>query len=59
MVYHIWFKKWIRQIKGKEDIEINRVQSFYPIYDDNEISKINSNYEKVELSEKLNAFVKK
>lgn len=59
VVYHLWFKKWVKQIKGKADVEINRIQSFYPIYDENTISQINSDYEKVELSEKLKAFVKK
>lgn len=59
VVYHLWFKKWLKQIKGKSDVEINRIQSFYPIYDESVISEINSDYEKVELSEKLKAFIKK
>jgi hypothetical protein len=58
VIYHLWLQKKIKQVKGKENVNFNRVQSFYPIYNENKIIQIQSEYNKVELGEKLKVFVK-
>lgn len=59
VVYHLWIQKKIKQVKGKGNVSFNRIQSFYPIYDKDKISAIESDYEKVELNENLKVYIEK
>lgn len=59
VVYHLWIQKRVKQVKGKGNITINRVQSFYPIYDEGKLKEIQLQYDKITLNDKLNVFIKK
>lgn len=59
VVYQLWIQKRIKQIKGKGNVEFNRIQSFYPIYEQGKLSEINTNYDKTKINDKLELYVKK
>lgn len=56
VIYQLWIQERTKQIKGQGNVKFNRIQSFYPIYDDEKINSINTNYEKVEISVLLKLF---
>ncbi len=59
VVFHLWIQKRNKQVKGKGNVSFNRIQSFYPIYEEKKIKQIQSEFVKIELNEKLKVFVKK
>lgn len=59
VVYHLWIQKRIKQVKGQGNVSFNRIQSFYPIYDEEKIKEIETNYEKVGLNENLKVYIEK
>lgn len=56
--YQIWIQKRFKQVKGKGNVEIFRVQTFYPIYSEEEIIKIENEYEKIKADDELFLFSK-
>ena len=58
VVYHLWIQKRIKQVKDKGNVSFNRIQSFYPIYGKEKLTKIQSEYEIVELTTDLKVFIK-
>ncbi|AZJ36443.1 hypothetical protein D6T69_13295 [Tenacibaculum singaporense] len=59
VVYQIWVQTRIKQVKGEGNVNFKRVQSFYPIYDKEKLKEINSNYELIKISDKLEVYIKK
>ena len=51
--YQIWIQKRFKQVKGQGNVEIFRIQTFYPIYSEIEIKKIESEYEKTKADDEL------
>ncbi len=58
VTYQLWVQKRFKQVKGKGNVEINRIQSFYPIYDPIKIKTINDNYQKMEIENNLYIYYK-
>ena len=59
VVYQLWIQKRTKQVKGKGNVVFNRIQSFYPIYDQEKLSEINTNYDKTKINDKLELYLKK
>ncbi|WP_067148994.1 hypothetical protein [Pseudotamlana agarivorans] len=59
VVYQLWIQKRTKQLKGKGNVSFNRIQSFYPIYNEEKINEIRTDYETVELYENLKVFIEK
>jgi len=57
--YLIWVNKRKKQVKGKGNIEFNRLETFYPVVELKDINDLNSNYELKGIKENLSIYVKK
>lgn len=58
VIYQLWIQKRTKQIKGEGNVIFNRIQSFYPIYNEEKITSINSDYKKSKINESLELFYK-
>lgn len=59
VIYKLWIQKRFKQVKGKGNIKIFRIQTFYPIYSETDLKDISENYNETEISENLSVFVNK
>ncbi len=57
--YAIWINKRTKQEKGKGNIEYNRLETFYPIEDKEEIKKISDNFNYHQINDDIGVYVKK
>lgn len=53
VIYHLWVQKRFKQVKEKGNVQINRIQSFYPIYDAEQKQNLNDNYNKILIEKNL------
>ena len=58
VTYHLWVQKRFKQVKGKGNVEIYRIQSFYPIYDASQLKIISQDYDKILVEDKLYVYRK-
>ncbi len=58
-IYRIWIKKRKKHVKGKGEIEIHRLETFYPIEDEVELKDLSDNYKLVSIDEELKIYKKK
>lgn len=56
--YQVWVKERIKQIKGKGNVKFNRLETFYPVKEPKELSKINSEYELKKINDDLSVYIK-
>src|SRR5690606_39957703 len=59
VTYRVWINKRKKQKKGIGQIEILRIDTFYPIEDQTELVDLNNNYELKDIDSDLKVFVKK
>ncbi|AUC15427.1 hypothetical protein BTO06_09870 [Tenacibaculum sp. SZ-18] len=57
--YQIWVNKRIKQIKGKGNVEFNRLETFYPLKDQQELTKLSTNYDLHKINDDLYVYKKK
>lgn len=57
--YLVWINKRTKQIKGRGNVEFNRLETFYPITDSNELQELKTNYDLGKVTEDLEVYVKK
>ncbi|AZB10855.1 hypothetical protein EG344_19430 [Chryseobacterium sp. G0162] len=53
ITYQLWVQKRYKQIKGKGNVQINRIQSFYPIYDTAQLTKIKNDLQRIKIEHNL------
>tara|TARA_R110002095_G_scaffold165593_1_gene143784 strand:+ start:119 stop:1114 length:996 start_codon:yes stop_codon:yes gene_type:complete len=59
VTYRVWINKRKKQIKGVGQIEVWRIDTFYPIEEQTELDDLNNNYDLMDIEPNLKAFVKK
>lgn len=59
VVYKLWIQERFKQVKGKGNVKIFRIQTFYPIYSENDLKEISEIYTEIGLKDNLSVFVKK
>lgn len=57
--YAVWINERIKQIKGKGNIQYNRLETFYPIEQKEEINKLATNYDCHQISDEVGVYTKK
>lgn len=57
--YAIWIDKKTKQEKGKGNIEYNRLETFYPIKNKEELEKLNEKYNYHQINNDIGVYVKK
>ena len=57
--YQIWINERDKQIKGKGNVKYNRLETFYPITDTSELSKLNSDFALTKINDDLSVYIKK
>ena len=58
-IYRIWIKKRQKHVKGKSEVEFHRLETFYPIEDDGELTDLSDNYKLMPIDGELNVYKKK
>lgn len=59
IIYKLWIQKRFKQVKGMGNVQIYRIQTFYPIYSEGEINNLKENYNEIAINEDLNVFINK
>ena len=59
VIYKLWIQKRFKQVKGEGNVEIFRIQTFYPIYSETELKEISENCTEYKISENLKVFINK
>ncbi|MBC7410118.1 MAG: hypothetical protein H7339_17170 [Arcicella sp.] len=60
IIYHLWIQKRYKQVKGHAgNIQIFRVQTFYPIHSEAEIQNVTEKFEEIAVAEELSVFISK
>ncbi len=59
MDYFMWVNKRFKSIKGKGNVEYNRVETFYPIIEKTEKVQLNLEYDCRKINNELSVYVKK
>jgi hypothetical protein len=59
IVYQLYIQKKWESRKGKGNVQIFRVQTFYPIYSKSKINSIVANYNEIELNQELSVYIPK
>ncbi|EKT4509821.1 hypothetical protein [Flavobacterium psychrophilum] len=59
VVYKLWIQERFKQVKGKGNVKIFRIQTFYPIYSETDLKEISEMYTEIDLKENMTVFVKK
>lgn len=57
--YAIWINKRIKQEKGKGNVEFNRLETFYPIKDKEELDKLKQSHNYHQINDDIGVYVKK
>ncbi len=57
--YQVWINERDKQIKGKGNVKYNRLETFYPIEEPSELSKINTDFDLTKINEDLSIYIKK
>lgn len=57
--YAIWISKRIKQEKGKGNVEFNRLETFYPIKNKEELDKLKQSYDYHQINDDIGVYVKK
>jgi hypothetical protein len=57
--YAIWINKRMKQEKGKGNVEYNRLETFYPIKNKEELEKLNDEYDYRQINNDIGVYVKK
>lgn len=57
--YAIWINKRMKQEKGKGNIEFNRLETFYPIKNKEELNRLNNEYDYHQINNDIGIYVKK
>ncbi len=57
VVYKLWIQKRFKQVKGKGNVQIYRVQTFYPVYLEEEINNLKDNYNEISIDDELTVFI--
>lgn len=56
VIYKLYVQKRYKQVKGQGNVEIFRVQTFYPIYSEIEIKRIEESFNEISINEDLSFF---
>ncbi|GAF05967.1 hypothetical protein [Saccharicrinis fermentans] len=56
--YLIWTKKKVKHVKGKGEVEYNRLETFYPVERQIDLQELNDNYSLQEVSAELSVYVR-
>ncbi|MCC5918301.1 MAG: hypothetical protein JJU02_13360, partial [Cryomorphaceae bacterium] len=56
--YQLYVQKRHKQVKGKGNVEIFRIQTFFPIYEKEKVKEIKSTYNLIQIDEDLSVFTK-
>lgn len=57
--YAIWINRRMKQEKGKGNVEFNRLETFYPIKNKEELNKLNNEYDYNQINDDIGVYVKK
>lgn len=57
IIYRLWIQKRFKQLKGKGNIPIFRIQTFYPVYSKEEIENLKDNYKEISIDGDLTVFI--
>ncbi|WP_395974313.1 hypothetical protein [Chryseobacterium cucumeris] len=57
ITYQLWIQKRYKQIKGQGNIQINRIQSFYPIYNTAQLTKIRNDLQRIKIEHNLHVYI--
>ncbi|KGL58373.1 hypothetical protein [Polaribacter sp. Hel1_85] len=57
--YQIWANERTKQVKNNGNIKFNRLETFYPLTDLEELNKLKNDYELLEINEELSIYLKK
>lgn len=57
--YQVWINKRYKQIKGKGNVKINRLETFYPIEEYPELLKIQDDNKLIKISKDLSIYIEK
>lgn len=57
--YAIWINKRIKQVKNKGNVEYNRLETFYPIENQDELKKLEVESEYYQINEDIGIYIKK
>lgn len=57
--YFMWVNKRFKSIKGKGNVEYNRVETFYPIIEKTEKAQLNLEYDCRKINNELIVYLKK
>lgn len=57
-IYAIWTGELKTYIKGKGQVTVRKLKTFYPIEDENELNKINGNYDEISIDDNLSYYVR-
>jgi hypothetical protein len=57
--YQIWVNERTKQVKNEGNIKFNRLETFYPLTDKDELKKIENEYELLEINNELSVYRKK
>ena len=58
VLYQLYIQKRFKQIKGQGNVEILRIQTFYPIYEKNRIQEINDKFTLTKINDMLQVYHK-
>ena len=58
-IYTIWINKKTKQVKGKGNVEYNRLDTFYPIKDRYELKKLDDQFDYYQIDESVGVYVKR
>ena len=56
VTYHLWIEKKTKQIKGQGNVVFNRIQTFYPIYDQTKLNELKRNRTLHTVNEKISVY---
>jgi len=59
IIYLAWIYTRTKQIKGKGNVSFNRLETFYPVEEQNELNDLNDNFKLKEINNTLSVYVRK